>query len=117
MNNQQTHPVKDRQQWLRLLFMLLYAVVLYMTMWIMGVVVLVQLIFKLATGNTQSGVTHFAADLTTFINQMVRFLTYQTEIRPYPFNPLNASPTSTNDDDVFTTDYEVVDDDNQHNPR
>lgn len=117
MNNQQTHPVKDRRQWLRVLFMLLYAVVLYMTMWLMGVVVVVQLVFKMATGHTQSGVAHFARDLTTFINQMVRFLTYQTETRPYPFNPLSEPATSTVDDDFFTTDYEVVDDDNQHNPR
>lgn len=117
MNDQRTHPVKDRRQWLRLIFMLLYAIVLYLTMWVLGVVVLVQLVFKLATGNTQEDVAGFAEDLTTFINQIVCFLTYQTDTRPFPFNSLNESRASTADD-AYTADYTVIDDDeNQHNPR
>lgn len=118
MNTQQTHPIKDRQQWLRLVFMLLYAIVLNLTMWVLGVVVVVQLLFKLITGHTQAGVGRFAADLDRFISQIVRFLTYQSETRPFPFNPVNQSPASTVDEAVFTAEYDVVDDhNNQHNPR
>ncbi|KKN34082.1 hypothetical protein LCGC14_0797240 [marine sediment metagenome] len=79
--------VSDKNQWMRILYMILFAIILYFTMMIVGLVVFVQLIFALVTGKPNSGVADFASDLTDYVHRIVGFLTYTHDKRPFPFNP------------------------------
>ncbi|AFJ02311.1 Glucose-1-phosphate thymidylyltransferase, long form [Methylophaga frappieri] len=74
---------------MRLLYMLLFGLVLYLALIVLVVVVVVQFVFALFTGGANAAIHGFSKDLTQYIHQLILFLTYQRERRPYPFNPLD----------------------------
>lgn len=76
-------------QWIRLLFMLVFAVVLYLLLMLLAVVVVVQLIYALFTGAANPSVRGFSSKLAQYIQQIVLFLTYNIDNKPYPFSPID----------------------------
>ncbi|EMR13266.1 lipase [Methylophaga lonarensis MPL] len=106
-------------QWIRLLFMLAFAVVLYLLLMLLSVVVVVQLIFALFTGAANASVRTFSSKLAQYIQQIVLFLTYNIDNKPYPFSPIDA--VSEVDDVIVVDDFEEVrdsdtNDDNRSTP-
>jgi uncharacterized protein DUF4389 len=75
-------------QWTRLLYMLLFGVILYFVMAVLCVVVVVQAVFSLVTGSANENIQEFSKDLSRYITQIVLFLTYNENEMPYPFKPL-----------------------------
>lgn len=80
--------VANKESWCRLLYVILFAMVLYIVMMLLGLVVVVQLIYAFATGTGNDDIKQFGRHLAQYINQIVLFLTYNDNRRPYPFNPL-----------------------------
>lgn len=76
-------------QWGRLLYMLLFGAVLYLVMAVLCLVVVVQAVFALVTGSTNENIQEFSKDLSRYITQIVFFLTYNENKKPYPFNSLD----------------------------
>ncbi|MDH3638255.1 MAG: DUF4389 domain-containing protein [Gammaproteobacteria bacterium] len=77
---------RDSGEWLRLLLMLLFAFVFFNVLSAVFVVVLVaQFVFRLATGNVNGRLARFAAQLTRYGTQILRYITYTTDTRPFPF--------------------------------
>ena len=72
--------------WVRLLFMILFGVVLQVTSIVVGVVVVLQFIFALITGSDNTNLRQLGASLTTYIAQTLSFLTYNSEEKPFPFS-------------------------------
>lgn len=72
--------------WLRVLYMLLFAVILYFSAFVVGAVVLIQLLFVLISGQKNERLLNFSVSLFTFIHQALRFLGFATEEKPFPFN-------------------------------
>ena len=72
--------------WLRLLFMLLFAMLLQVAVGVMWVVVLVQLGCVVISGSTNASVLNFGKSLSTYIYQIWLFLSYNSEDKPFPFN-------------------------------
>lgn len=71
--------------WLRVLFMVLFALILQVAAAIMWVVVVLQFLFSLFTGETNTRLRQFGHSLATFIYQTWQFLSYNSEEKPYPF--------------------------------
>lgn len=77
--------VSDKNTWLRLLFMILFAVVLALSDLLLAVVIILQFGFVLFTRRHNTELLDFGAQLARFRYHVVRFLTYNTEDRPWPF--------------------------------
>ena len=77
----------DESIWKRLLFMLLYAFLYGISDIILFTVALIQFGFVAITGERNSNLLQFSAGLTRFIYQVVRFLTFNSDTKPFPFSP------------------------------
>jgi hypothetical protein len=75
---------KSRSTWLRLVFMLICAVLL----WLAGVVgmfvVVVGFLWVLFTGEVNPQLKSAGASLSEYVRQIVLYLTYNTDARPFP---------------------------------
>lgn len=86
MDEQLKSNLLSSKHWLRLAFMLLYAVFLQVSGIVMWVVVSLQFIFSLLTGRDNLQLRSFGGALSKFIFQSLQFLTYNTEEKPFPFS-------------------------------
>lgn len=73
------------EHWLRLAFMLLFAVIIQVAAAVMWVVVIVQFLFALFTGSDNRNLRNFGHRLSVFIFQTWQFLSYNREDKPFPF--------------------------------
>ncbi|MDO3384130.1 DUF4389 domain-containing protein [Gilvimarinus algae] len=71
--------------WMRLVFMLLFSVILYVAGIVMSILVIVQFIFALITGKDNPNLRQLGDSLSQFIYAALRFLTYNTDEKPFPF--------------------------------
>jgi Flp pilus assembly protein TadB len=81
----QTH-VKSRSTWLRLFFMIVFVFVGGIARIVTVAVVVVQFFWVLLTGDRNQPLLSFGQSLATFVYQIVRYLTFNTEERPFPFD-------------------------------
>ncbi|MET0357690.1 MAG: DUF4389 domain-containing protein [Cellvibrio sp.] len=73
------------KHWLRLLFMLIFAAVLQLASIVMWVLVIAQFIFSLITGQDNLQLRKFGHALSIYIFDTLKFLTYASEEKPFPF--------------------------------
>ncbi|WP_191603353.1 DUF4389 domain-containing protein [Marinomonas algicola] len=71
--------------WIRLIFMLLYWVILNVSLSVFGFLVLIMTIIRFGSQHKPAGIVAFQFNLTEFIAQTMSFLTFKTEEKPYPF--------------------------------
>jgi len=71
--------------WLRLAFMLLFAFIIQVAGAVMWVVVIVQFLFALVSGQSNENLKRFGHSLSVFIFQIWQFLSYNSEDKPFPF--------------------------------
>jgi len=70
---------------LRILWMLLFIVVWQVAEIVLGVVVLVQLVYRLFYGAPSLSMMSFGDSLSQFLAQIGRFGTFNTDQKPWPF--------------------------------
>lgn len=88
MNNEKLKSnLLSAEHWMRLVFMILFAVLLYVAGIVMSFLVIVQFIFALVTGKANPNLRQLGDSLSQFIYAVLRFLTYNTDDRPFPFAP------------------------------
>ena len=86
MNNEELKSnLLSSKHWLRLVFMLLFAALLQVASIIMWVLVVLQFVFSLITGQDNINLRRFGHSLSTYIYQTLKFLTYSSEEKPFPF--------------------------------
>jgi hypothetical protein len=85
-NQQIKNNLLSPTHWMRLIYMLLFAVCLQVASFVMWVVVVVQFVFALITGEDNSNLRHFGRCLSRYIHQSLLFLTYNSETKPFPFS-------------------------------
>lgn len=89
----------SKSQWSRILYMVLFAIVLYLVMMLVAVVVIVQALFTLITGKPNEDIGDFASDLSQYVHRIVAFLTYTDNRRPFPFNSWDEEDEAVTDSD------------------
>ncbi|MEE9141429.1 MAG: DUF4389 domain-containing protein [Gammaproteobacteria bacterium] len=86
-----TNEVKQRVQssgtWLRLLYMFLFAVIGSVVVMAVGVIALFQFVHAILTGHPNDNLVSFSRDLGVYCLDIIRYLTYQSDDRPFPFAP------------------------------
>ena len=78
--------LKSKSIWMRLLFMLVITFLYSVSRIIVGTVVVVQFFWVLFTGETNQKLQVFGKSLATYTNQIILYLTFNTEERPFPFD-------------------------------
>lgn len=73
------------EHWQRLVYMLLFAVMLHVASIAMWVLVALQFIFTLLTGKDNRNLRDLGKSMTLFISQALDYLTFNTETKPFPF--------------------------------
>ncbi len=78
--------LKSRSTWLRLLFMVVLVFIYGISRLIVGAVVVLQFLVVLFTGEVNDRLRAFGKSLSTYTCQLLLYLTYNTEERPFPFD-------------------------------
>jgi hypothetical protein len=78
--------IKSRSTWLRLFFMIVMAIAFAVSRFVMTVVVIVQFVHVLLTGTVNEPLRSFGQSLATYMFEIVSYLTFNTESRPFPFD-------------------------------
>ena len=81
----------NKGTWIRLVYMILFAVIFSVAEIVTWVVVAVQFLFRLFTGEVNEPLRDFGYRLAVYFHEVVAFLTYHTERKPYPFAPWPAA--------------------------
>lgn len=85
--------IKSQDTWLRLLFMVIYGAILWITTVVLGFVVVFQFLTVLFTRETQKNLLEFGASLAEYLRQIVAYLTFNSEDKPFPFGDWPSTAT------------------------
>ena len=75
--------IKDK--WLRGLNMLLFIVIKYVVSWLILLIAVLQFILDILLGKPNDKLINFTENLNFYYYQIVNFLTYNSEEKPFPF--------------------------------
>jgi len=87
MTNELTSNIKSKNVWLRGFFMLLFAAFYSVSGMVLSVVAVFQFGCTLFTGKPNDNATRFGSCVGQYIYQITRFVTFNTEQKPFPFSP------------------------------
>jgi len=95
--------VKSKATWLRLVFMLVFAALYFVSRMVLFAVVVLQFFWVLFSGAINEQLRALGQSLAGYTYEIVRFLTFNTNIRPFPFDtpwpPSKAIEDEPDDDD------------------
>ena len=77
--------IKAQDTWLRLLFIIIYGAILWLASIVLAFVVVFQFLSVLFTRETQKNLLDFGASLAEYVRQIVAYLTFNSEDKPFPF--------------------------------
>ena len=80
-----TQKPSRRETWVRALFVILFALIYSVAEIVIFTVVLVQFGFVLITGERNKKLLDFGANLSTFVYQILRYVSFNTDDKPFPF--------------------------------
>jgi len=89
--------IKSRATWLRLLFMALYGLFISLTSMVGCVIVVLGFFWVLFTGEVNPELRRIGQAIASYIHDIVRYLTYNTDDKPFPFG--GAWPSGSPKDD------------------
>lgn len=75
------------ESWIRGLYMLLFAAIYSVAEMVLAAVAILQFIFLLVARGPNERLQEFGDDLSTYFYEMIQFLTFNTEDKPFPFGP------------------------------
>jgi len=77
----------SKSKWIRLLFMILFGIIINIVEMVIWIIAAFQFIVTLFIGKPNANLATFSDGLTTYAYQMMRYLTYNNEVKPFPFTP------------------------------
>ncbi len=78
--------------WLRLVYMIVLAIAFNIAEIVIFAVVVFQFLVTLFTRKPNARMTRFGRNMARYVQQIVAFLTFATEERPFPFSPWPNAP-------------------------
>lgn len=86
--------LKSRATWVRALFMVVFCFLFAIVELVLLAAVVIQFVWRLAKGSPNPRLLELGEGLATYLYQIIRFLTFNTEELPFPFDgdwPARAS--------------------------
>ena len=78
--------------WQRGFYMLGYGILAYFTFWVLIVMAIVQLIVVAIDGKPNSDLRRFARNTVQYLWELLAFLVFASDERPFPFGPFPNIP-------------------------
>lgn len=78
--------IKTKSTWIRLLYMIVFGSIYALTRIVVFAIVVLQFFWLLFTGDPNRRLTETGQSFATYTYQLVRYLTFNTEERPFPFD-------------------------------
>ncbi len=82
---------KNTDTWLRGFFILVFGVIFYFLYILIWLLVIFQFVTKVLTGELNSYLKQFSTKMTSYAMQILNYITYQSEERPFPFSPFQET--------------------------
>lgn len=86
MNEEWKKNIKSESFWLRSLFMVLFVIIYRVVDMLVLLVAVSQWIYTLLTGDCNASLSRFALGLAAYVVQIIHYLSYNTEAKPFPFS-------------------------------
>ena len=86
MNDELKQNIKERKTWLRGLYMLLFLIFYSVAKVTVFAIIAFQFVLSLLTGKTNEKLVVLGQSLSTYLYQILMFLTFNREQHPYPFS-------------------------------
>lgn len=86
---------KNIDVWTRGLFILVYGVIFYFLFGLIWLVVIFQFFMKLITTELNTQLLDFSDSLSRYVTQILLYITFKSEERPFPFSPWPGTDNST----------------------
>lgn len=86
MSSEIKQHLKQQSTWMRGFYILIFAFIYSITKVVLAAVVLFQFLTTLFTGEKNERLLEFGNNLSTFIYQIVKYLTYNSDDKPFPFD-------------------------------
>ena len=78
-------------KWLRLLWMIGFSFIYYLSMTVLWIIVLVQFLFVLVTDKRSSNVTKVSRGFRNYMVQILDYINYHSSEKPFPFSDFLSS--------------------------
>ena len=85
MNDEIKQNIKERKTWLRGLYMIMFLIFYSVAKVIVFAVITFQFVLTLLTGKTNERLIKLGQSLSTYVYQVLLFLTFNSNQHPYPF--------------------------------
>lgn len=86
--------VRNRDTWVRFACLVLFGLAFYLTSLLVFASCVCQFLARLFSGATFPGLVSFGDALATYQAQLVRYLTFASDERPFPFAPFPKAEAS-----------------------
>ena len=86
MSDDYKQNIKDQSTWMRGLYMLLFSIIYSVTEIVIILVVIFQFLSVLLTQQTNEKLLNLSMNLSTFIFQILSYVTFNSDERPFPFS-------------------------------
>ena len=85
MSNDIKDNIKQQSTWIRGLYMVLFSIFYTIADFVLFAVVVFQFVLKLFTGDTNDRLRRLGLSISTYIYEILQFLSFNSEQHPYPF--------------------------------
>jgi len=85
MSNNIKDNIKQQSTWIRGLYMVLFSIFYTIADFVLIAVVVFQFVLKLFSGNTNDRLRKLGLSISTYIYEILQFLSFNSEQHPYPF--------------------------------
>jgi hypothetical protein len=103
INDETKNNLKNTNAWLRLLFVIFFSFLLYVAGLVLFVMIFFQIVVNLFTGESNERIKNFSKSLNLYIYDLLQYMTYNTEERPFPFKDWPVDDKSTDVDPPVAT--------------
>lgn len=86
-----TKNVKDKDTWMRFVYLVVFGVAFYLTTLLVFAVSIFQFLAKLFSAKSFPGLSSFGVNLASYLAEVIRFLTFASDDKPFPFSPFPAA--------------------------
>ena len=82
-----TENIKESSIWVNFFLKVIYLIFLNFIIPFLGFITLLQLLFSLGSKKPNDNLISFSKKISIYIYQIINFITYSSDERPWPFNP------------------------------
>ncbi|VAW36791.1 hypothetical protein MNBD_GAMMA01-637 [hydrothermal vent metagenome] len=96
------HSGKNPEIFSRIFYTILFAIIGWLSLWVFTFVVLIQFGFLLITGQVNSNLKGFNKEVGLFLFDLIKYLSFQTNDKPFPFRdwPYDEKSSNENKDEL-----------------